>query len=269
MTSGSIATLIQKKNELSNKIVDLLEDDSPDAMQTISSLKRERKRIDEQITELSHGNISFSSVNHLSLPNLENEESVTNMSPPRISLPRPSMTRPLPSSSTQFQDNLPLNQIASNVNTSSCQVKTTSTTSDNHIYNNVFPESVTQTHDPPMSSHVMKTPKTPLHALKNPDQFLKTYYHEPDFLYWSRMDFPWIRNVKKAMKLMFRIISFRKNQAEIVNAAMSGHDVFVLMPTGGGKSICYQVKFVFYLLEINYFSCRLLYHVVLLLLFRL
>jgi ATP-dependent DNA helicase RecQ len=43
------------------------------------------------------------------------------------------------------------------------------------------------------------------------------------------------------LKKVFGYDSFRPGQEEIVSRLLAGQDVLAVMPTGAGKSICYQV----------------------------
>ena len=48
-------------------------------------------------------------------------------------------------------------------------------------------------------------------------------------------------DLKKTLKEQFGFDSFKSNQESIIRTLLAGKNVFVLMPTGGGKSLCYQL----------------------------
>lgn len=52
---------------------------------------------------------------------------------------------------------------------------------------------------------------------------------------------PTPHGIQEALKYHFGFDTFKGDQQAIIESVLAGNDVFVLMPTGGGKSLCYQL----------------------------
>ena len=50
-----------------------------------------------------------------------------------------------------------------------------------------------------------------------------------------------LNSSREILKKYWGYSSFRPQQEEIVDDVINGHDVLALLPTGGGKSICFKL----------------------------
>lgn len=94
----------------------------------------------------------------------------------------------------------------------------------------------------PSKSSWEKKPTTPAAGTKP----LKISSPEPTFRNpahdrFRGFNFSYSQEMMKIFHKRFGLHQFRFNQLEAINATLQGEDTFVLMPTGGGKSLCYQL----------------------------
>ncbi|XP_046543863.1 ATP-dependent DNA helicase Q1-like isoform X2 [Haliotis rubra] len=61
---------------------------------------------------------------------------------------------------------------------------------------------------------------------------------------WETKDFAWSKELEEKMTSVFGIRALRPMQLQTMNVTMSGKDCMLIMPTGGGKSLCFQLPAV-------------------------
>ena len=49
------------------------------------------------------------------------------------------------------------------------------------------------------------------------------------------------KSAKLSLQEFFGFDTFKGDQEQIIESLLAGNDIFVIMPTGGGKSLCYQL----------------------------
>ncbi|KAM9467391.1 ATP-dependent DNA helicase Q1 isoform 1-T1 [Clarias gariepinus] len=72
----------------------------------------------------------------------------------------------------------------------------------------------------------------------------KPAFSKKDLQYYEDEDFSWSKDVEEKLANSFMLSKFRPLQRAAINLTMSGRDLFLVMPTGRGKSLCYQLPAV-------------------------
>ena len=73
----------------------------------------------------------------------------------------------------------------------------------------------------------------------------KMHLHTSFCSVWFRMTFDCVDDLNNLLRETFGYSSFRQGQLEIIKAILSKQNVLAVMPTGAGKSLCYQLPAIF------------------------
>ncbi|XP_046729819.1 ATP-dependent DNA helicase Q1 isoform X2 [Silurus meridionalis] len=72
----------------------------------------------------------------------------------------------------------------------------------------------------------------------------KLTFSKKDLQHYEESDFSWSKEAEEKLAKVFNLTKFRPLQRAAINLTLSGRDLFLVMPTGRGKSLCYQLPSV-------------------------